>query len=202
MSGWKVSALSAPEAEAAARVLARAFRDNPLNRAVIRRRSARGRERSNRAGLRGQVPIAIEHGRVLAAHEPGGGLIGVLMATPPGAHPLPSPGGWQRLRSALGQGLGVAERWADAYRLLADHHPVVRHWYLDTLGVDPVRQGRGAGAALLRAFLASVEADGLPVFLETDRPENLRFYARVGFEVDDELTVLGTPVWLMTRPRS
>lgn len=200
MSDWRVEALPAVEAELGARLLARAFRDNPLNRAAIRRRSQRRRERSNVAGLRSQVPISIRHGRVLVARGSDGRSAGVLMATPPGAHPLPGPAGLARVQAAFGQGLRVAERWAEAYRILADHHPVIPHWYLDTLGVVPEEQGRGAGSALLGAFLSSVERGGTAAFLETDREENLGFYGRAGFAVEREVRVLGTPVWLMLRP--
>ena len=36
-------------------------------------------------------------------------------------------------------------------------------------------------------------------YLETDRPENVRFYRLFGFENGDEIAVLGVPNYLMWR---
>ena len=85
--------LRAGDAEAAVRLLARAFRDNPLNRAVIGA-GAEHRERVNAAGLRPQVPAILESGWALAARsapEASGALAGVLLATPPEGHALRTP---------------------------------------------------------------------------------------------------------------
>ncbi len=81
-------------------------------------------------------------------------------------------------------------------------HPVEPHWYLSLLGVDPSHQGHGVGLGLLEYWLAAVEGDHLPSYLETDREENVAFYQRVGFEVQLELTVLETHVWCMHRVAS
>ena len=37
-------------------------------------------------------------------------------------------------------------------------------------------------------------------YLETDRPENVAFYRRFGFEIRDEILVLGVRNYLMWRP--
>jgi GNAT superfamily N-acetyltransferase len=62
-------------------------------------------------------------------------------------------------------------------------HPRFAHWYLPWLGVRPERQGGGLGAALLREGLVRVDADGLPVYLETPNPRTIQFYERHGFAV-------------------
>jgi GNAT superfamily N-acetyltransferase len=193
-----VGSLERRELDAAADVLARAFRDNPLNRAVIRA-GERRRVRANRAGVAAYLPIALERARVLAARE-AGALAGVLVATPPWRWPIPGPGVAGLLRLLWGQGLGVARRWSEVSRELRERHPQGPFWYLATLGVDPARWGRGAGRALLAAFLAQVDADAAPAYLETDRLELERYYARLGFEVRDRITVYGVPVLLMERP--
>ena len=36
-------------------------------------------------------------------------------------------------------------------------------------------------------------------YLETDKPENVSFYQRFGFEVTEEAQVLGIPNWFMLR---
>jgi GNAT superfamily N-acetyltransferase len=189
--GMKVGALERRELDAAAGVLARAFRDNPLNRAVVRGGESR-RVRANRAGVAAYLPTALERARVLAARE-GGALSGVLVATPPWRWPMPGPSFAGLLRLLWGQGLGVAKRWSEVSRELREHHPQGPFWYLATLGVEPARWGRGAGRALLADFLA-------PAYLETDRLELERYYARLGFAVRERIAVYGVPVLLMERP--
>jgi ribosomal protein S18 acetylase RimI-like enzyme len=184
-----------PDAE---RVLARAFRDSPLNVAVIGPDPER-RLRANLHGARALLPIALAHGLVLAAREDGVPT-GVLVATPPFGWPLPAPSLGAHLRRILGQGLGVARRWGLAFDALARVHPREPHWYLATLGVDPLAQGRGVGTALLGRWLAGVDEDALPAWLETDKPANVGFYRRAGFEVARRVEVLGTTVWCMGRP--
>jgi ribosomal protein S18 acetylase RimI-like enzyme len=44
-----------------------------------------------------------------------------------------------------------------------------------------------------------MEAARDDAYLETDKPENVRFYERFGFEVVGEEEVLGVPNWFMLR---
>ena len=204
-----VTLLEAPELVSAADVLARAFRDNPLNKAVIRA-GARKRYRSNLAGMRGLVEVSFGRALLLGVCDEGvlseDGLArpstpaGVLIGAQPFGYPLPGPSLAGYLRSLWGQGPRVLGRWARVYRALEVAHPLEPHWYLAVLGVAPERQRSGNGAALLRAFVEKVDAGGEPSYLETDRHENIAFYAREGYEVKREVTVLDVPVWCMWRP--
>ena len=90
-------------------------------------------------------------------------------------------------------------RWGQIYRELESAHPIEPHWYLAVLGVAPEHQRRGNGASLLRAFLAQVDAEGKPSYLETDREENIAFYSQAGYRVVREVSVLDVPVWCMWR---
>jgi hypothetical protein len=194
----KVGPLDRSELDLAAGVLARAFRDNPLNRAVIRA-GEEHRVRANHAGVRAYLPLALELAHVAVARADAAPL-GVLVATPPWRWPLPAPGALGLLRLCLGQGFGVARRWGEVSRRLREHHPGQPHWYLATLGVEPAGWGRGAGRALLADLVSRVDADATPAYLETDRPELERFYASVGFAVREKVEVYGVPVLLMERP--
>lgn len=83
---------------------------------------------------------------------------------------------------------------------LERRHPSTPHLYLAVLGVDPGRQGSGVGSTLLRPGLELCDHDGIPAFLETARERNVAFYSRHGFRVTGELTLpKGPPVWLMWR---
>jgi ribosomal protein S18 acetylase RimI-like enzyme len=194
----RIGSLDRSELDLAADVLARAFRDNPLNRAVVGGSEAR-RVRANRAGVRAYLPLALERAHVAAARADEG-LLGVLVGTPPWRWPLPAPGPLGLLRLCLGQGFGVARRWAEVSRQLREHHPGQPHWYLATLGVEPACWGRGAGRGLLADLVARVDADATRAYLETDRPELEPFYASAGFAVQERVEVYGVPVLLMERP--
>jgi ribosomal protein S18 acetylase RimI-like enzyme len=179
-------------------VLARAFRDSPLNVAVIGS-DPRRRLRANLAGARALLPSALAHASVLAAHAEGA-LRGVLVATGPFGWPLPAPAPLVNLRRLVGQGLRVARRWALVFEALARVHPPEPHAYLATLAVDPDAWSRGLGSALLARWLEGVDRQGLAAYLETDRAGNVAFYRRAGFEVAQQAEVLGVAVWCMGRP--
>jgi len=179
-------------------VLARAFRDNPLNRAVIRAGDPSVRLRSNLHGMRSLLPAAAANGQILVARD-AGRVVGALIAVPPGAYPLPPPPPLQRIRCLLGQGFRVSARWGQAFVELDAHHPPEPSWYLGTLGVEPACQGRGVGTELLHAWILRVDEERGAAYLETDVQANVGFYARSGFSLAGETEVLGTPVWRMWR---
>ena len=197
-----IAPLADARSEAAIALLARAFRDNPLDRAVIGPGPER-RQRSIAFGMRSALRTARAGACTVLAAVPGGARdgipLGILLAVPPDGFPLPPPPLLGHLRSLVGQGLRVAARWGEVYRALEAVHPTHRHWYLSLLGVDPPHQGGGIGWALLSSWLESVDRAGMPSYLETDREENLAFYGRAGFAVQLELEVVGTRVWCLSR---
>jgi ribosomal protein S18 acetylase RimI-like enzyme len=180
-------------------VLARAFRDNPLNVAVIGTEDPGRRLRSNAAGARTLLSAVEGRGEAWCARS-GERVVGALVGMPPHAYPPPLPSLACRLRCLLGQGWRVARRWAQVFQALDALHPIEPHWYLGSLGVDPDHHGRGVGTALLRHWLARADDDGTGVYLETDLLENVGFYERMGFVVVQEAEILGIRVWCMHRP--
>jgi ribosomal protein S18 acetylase RimI-like enzyme len=194
-----IAELEAADRPRAVAVLARAFRDNPLNVAVIGAGDAERRLRCNLYGMQSLLPAAANHGSVLVARSQGR-VAGVLISAPPGSYPLPPPPLLPRIRCLLGQGWRVAARWGRVFEMLRAQHPIQPNWYLGTLGVDPACQGRGVGAALVEHWLERVDRESSAAYLETDVAANRRFYARVGFDPAGEIEVLGTPVWRMWRP--
>jgi len=147
------------------------------------------------------------HGEVWGAFADGRPR-GVAAWLPPGV-PIPTKG-----TRALGQArrsmpamLATRGRVRAAVRLLgqvAAAHPRYPHWYLGVLAVDPSYQGRGLGGALLDPVHERADSDAVPSYLETQKPENLAYYRRFGYEVVDELQVdRCPPIWTMERaPRS
>lgn len=73
-------------------------------------------------------------------------------------------------------------------------------WRLETLGVDPGRQGFGIASSLLRFALDEVaRRDGTIVMLDTSDARNVRLYERHGFRTISRRAVESGPsVWRMT----
>lgn len=143
----------------------------------------------------GEVWAAVEDGRML----------GAAVWLPPGAFP------WSARRKLRGSVfflpvLMYAPRSLNDFMHLGERaeevFPKEPHWYLEVLGVRPEVQGMGLGTRLLEPVLARADEDGLPCYLETAREENLRFYRRLGFELEGQVQLLaeGPPHWAMSRP--
>jgi ribosomal protein S18 acetylase RimI-like enzyme len=79
--------------------------------------------------------------------------------------------------------------------------PKVPHWYLATLGTDPVAQHHGVGSALLNKTLGRIDEEGMPTYLECSKERNVSFYSRFGFKVTKEMRAVdsGPLIWLMWR---
>jgi predicted N-acetyltransferase YhbS len=72
--------------------------------------------------------------------------------------------------------------------------------YLALLGVDPSAQGQGIGRKLLQPRLDDCDANGVSIYLETQKQENLAYYGRFGFSVRDTVSFDGCPtIWSMWR---
>jgi GNAT superfamily N-acetyltransferase len=178
-------------------VLSHAFRDAPLNMAVIRG-GPRRRLRTNRYGMRALLASARGGGTVWTARPEG--IAGALVGVAPCRFPLPPPPLGLQLGALWGQGFSTLRRWGDVYRSLLQIHPEEPHWYLSVIGVHPDQQGQGFGRALLDRFLEHVDREGMPAYLESDRADNLPFYQRAGFEVTLTTEAAGIPIWCMWRP--
>jgi len=92
--------------------------------------------------------------------------------------------------------VGRVARWMGVWR---SHDPEGRHWHLGPIAVDAHLQERGVGGRLMQVFCAQVDAARDDVYLETDKPINVRFYEHYGFEVVGEEEVLGVTNWFMHR---
>jgi ribosomal protein S18 acetylase RimI-like enzyme len=70
------------------------------------------------------------------------------------------------------------------------------HWYLQTLGVDPVYQGKGYGSLLMEYMLDKIDnSNPLPIFLETSTEINVKFYKKFEFKVVREEIIPDTDVY-------
>jgi GNAT superfamily N-acetyltransferase len=61
-------------------------------------------------------------------------------------------------------------------------------------------QRQGIGSLIMQEHCRRLDAASEVGYLETDKPENVRFYERLGFEVTGDEPVIGVPNWFMRRP--
>jgi ribosomal protein S18 acetylase RimI-like enzyme len=90
----------------------------------------------------------------------------------------------------------AAREKADAFAVFEEmtrYHPDEPHWYLPLIGVDPARQGRGYGSAMLRHALQRCDDERLPAYLESTNPRNMPLYERHGFEVIGAIKIGNCP---------
>jgi ribosomal protein S18 acetylase RimI-like enzyme len=74
--------------------------------------------------------------------------------------------------------------------------------HLLIMGVSQEFQGKGFGGILLRAVIEKAETERIPIYLETQKEENIDFYEKYGFSVKKKIILpepLNLPMWLMVR---
>lgn len=176
-------------------VLARAFRDNPMN-VEIHGPNLRRRIQANRAGLRSIVLDSAEliDSRVIALD---GRLVGGFLLAPPELPVLPTPHFLRQVGCFFQQGARAMDRWGAVTQRLGQERPLYPHWYLAVLGIEPAEQGKGLGGRLLDSIFETVNARPAPLYLECDQPSSVEFYLQRGFEVRSEQAVNGVQTWCL-----
>ncbi len=180
--GAEIVRLADSQIPAAAATLARAFHDDPLMVYAIP-------EPADRTRLLPDVYTRMIRFGVLAGevYVNPGAVEGVALWLPPnakwtrenieasGMSETPTVIGndaYQRYREVVGREWQARERDMTA--------PC---WYLFLLGVEPSRQRRGLGGALMRPILDRADTEKLACYLETENQRNVAFYQRQGFDV-------------------
>lgn len=189
--------------DAAAMVAARAFHHDPFFEYLDPKGVTRARALS--LFWRSEIASVGPGARVTGARTEDGRLVGVSVWLPPGQYPLPA---LSQVRQIAGAGRAMALRpkamiQGLRYLLAIENaHPKDTLWYLLLLVVDPSAQRSGIGALLQHDAMATADSEGLDCYLETQKPENLVYYRRFGYEVAEELRPVkdGPPLWTMRRP--
>jgi ribosomal protein S18 acetylase RimI-like enzyme len=196
LDALEIRDLGPDEIAEAVQVLARGMRDNPLHLAAYGDDPER-RVRSH-ALLMGALFKAFGSQEPIAAVRDGR-LAGVTGVAPMGTC---QPTASQRLRmlpAMVALGPRTAARvgsWLGAWGKRDPHEP---HVHLGPLAVDAHLQGQGIGSAIMAEHCRRLDGSGQIGYLETDKPENVRFYQRFSFEVVGEEAVIGVPNWFMRR---
>ncbi len=185
-----------------AAVLANAFQHDPIWSKVM----AEATSELKQAAFETPLRYYWKYGAVYAASDQLEGVITYI------AGELAEMTMWRLLRSgALWIGVGLRE----AVHLGRKMEPVFRpvqadrkqnmqggpYIYLPMLGVAAEHQGKGVGGRLLRALIAQCEQARLPLYLETETEDNVRWYTGHGFDVIKQISLPGInlPMWEMVR---
>jgi hypothetical protein len=177
----------------AARMLARAFVTNPLHIAAF----GAGDTVRNEAFFR--TALVAMKGPKYVAYS--GDILSGFIHWVQWSDCQPSASEKARLLPGMiaGLGLGAAwhvTRWLSAWSRVDPHEP---HLHLGPIGVDPCARRRRIGVQLMHLFCDELERQSLAGYLETDRPENVRFYKGFGFDVVSEQPVIGVRNFFMSR---
>ncbi|WP_216843557.1 GNAT family N-acetyltransferase [Phytoactinopolyspora alkaliphila] len=183
------------DVDAATRTLTRAFADNVFTRHVISGDHYLQRlEQFHRLFVEN---IGIPYGRVWITADGSAASVWTTPATADSGDVLAPIAG--RFGELAGD---RADVYIACEEEMARHRPAGPVWFLGSVGVDPARQGRGLGRAVIEPGLAAADAESVPAFLETSERVNVGIYERMGFEVtaEYELPAGGPVTWAMTRP--
>jgi GNAT superfamily N-acetyltransferase len=202
MTTYKVTPLQEHTLNDAVAVTSRAFWPDPLFGFFAR--SSVHEHRNMPKYVRAVISDAMRYGEVDAAVQ-NDRVVATASWLPVGASPRSQ---WREFRIAAQcvSALLAGRNRVTAMRLLREmdkRHPKEPHLYLALIGVDPASQGKGIGNTLIRPRLDECDATGIPVYLETQKPENLAYYERFGFTVRDAIIYKGCPtLWSMWREPS
>jgi ribosomal protein S18 acetylase RimI-like enzyme len=87
-----------------------------------------------------------------------------------------------------------------AMDFIEKRHPKEPHWYLQTIGTDPAKQGKGFGSLIMRHQLAIADAENAACYLESSKDTNVPIYQSFGFRVTGEIKLPDGPtIWPMWR---
>jgi GNAT superfamily N-acetyltransferase len=199
MSGSKIFRVGKAGCDAAARVLSRAFTDDPGMAHFL------PDDERRRDGLvplfRFLVKLGMLCGEVYAPSPDIEGVT-VWFRSPDLGHGFLKAmrAGYPRVVREWDKPARRRLRSFDA-QVMEKHraHMTADHYYLSLLAVDPPHQRMGFGAFLLEALLTRADAERVPCYLETFSEVDVSIYEKFGFQVAEKCRVDGVSVWLMVR---
>jgi len=187
--------------EPAAGILVRAFRDYPLLQDSFS--DELQRRRVAPYFFRFSLYYGIKYGETYATTP---NLEGVAVWIPSENFSVTF---WRAVRSVpLSVILGFGREGGGRMKYLGEYINVMhkrlapfKHWFLQTIGVDPEFQGKGYAGKLLRPMLSRIDEEGLACYLETLDERNVLLYEHFGFRVVEKATIPKTSLtsWAMLR---
>jgi len=194
-SGATVREATAADKSAVTAMLARAFWDDPLTSHLLADVSTRGTKLPRMFGL--LMKLALPHHSCFVTS----GNEAATLWRPPNKWHMHV---WDYVVNApelLGvfgaNALGVIATMDEVEK----NHPKIPHWYLQVIGTDPAKQGKGYGGVILREQLKVADAARMPCYLKSSKDTNIPIYQSFGFKVTGEIKVPkgGPTLWPMWR---
>jgi ribosomal protein S18 acetylase RimI-like enzyme len=189
-------AANSDDADAVASTMARAFHDDPLVSFLLRDEKARA------ANLPRLFKLLFKLGLPYGACDVTSGIEAVALWRPPGHWHLSV---WDYVRNGPAM-LGIFGGISGALHVMTvldaieARHPKEPHWYLQAIGTDTAKQGKGYGGVVIRRHLALADAQRSACYLESSKEQNIPIYQSFGFELTGEIKLQGGPtVWPMWR---
>jgi GNAT superfamily N-acetyltransferase len=177
------------DADPLSQTLGRAFLDDPLLCFLLRDEATR------EAKLPRLFKLLFKLGLPHGACDVTEGFEAAALWRPPGEWEIPF---WQYIVNGgefLGLfGVGGALHVLKAMDFIEKQHPHEPHWYLQAIGTDPAKQGKGFGGVAIRRQLALADAAGMPAYLESSKDSNIPIYSSFGFEQRGEIRLPDGPV--------
>jgi len=192
--------LKKSQVKPASEVFARAFQDDPFFVCLLPDTSQRKKVLPYIFEL--GIRYGVSYGEVYATSS---SLEGVAVWFPP---EITSMSLWGMIRCGglplipkIGRAMGRLQRFNEYTNLMRRRHAPLRHWFLQTIGVDPAFQGKGYAGALLEAMLVRIDKEHLPCYLDTQNGRNVPIYQHHGFKIVEQVVIPGTEVshWAMLR---
>jgi len=184
----------------AAQVLANAFMDEPVSQRVYRGLTAAQHLKNLKADFSGELAICVRRGEPLELRQ-NGSILAAAAIYPPGAYPLRWYDNLRSLVSAIaGHSRYDLRAWLRWLEAVGELHPKMPHYYFEFMGVEPAFQGQGYGSRLMAEAVRRADAAGVGCYLETATPRNVILYERFGFQIRDQIEVIGLTTWCMWRP--
>lgn len=186
------------DVRALAKVLARAFYDDPVMRYMQPDDSARARALPPMFAALTRHHFMSRGGSDVAA---GGGVIGAAtLWDPPGQRKSSRWEGLRMMPTLAWHFRSRAEQTQALGRAMEEAHPEEPHWYLMVIGSDPAVRGKGFGQALMRSRLDRCDGERAPAYLEASKEELIPYYNRFGFDLIGQIQIPDGPkMWPMWR---
>lgn len=195
----RLQRLELPQERAVAALLVRAFADDPLVRVLCDADPTRRLLQTTWSFRMSVRAHCLSPQPAWVLNDGRGAPAGVILVSRPSMSLNGRPDILFSLRALPYIGWRTIQRGLRAGALLAQHAPRGPFTYIRTLGIDPRLQRQGLGSQLLRQALQSAPPQW-PVYLETARERNLRFYERHGLQCVGKFEYLGITIWRMLRP--
>jgi ribosomal protein S18 acetylase RimI-like enzyme len=189
------------DADAIADTLAKAFLDDPLICFLLKDEASRPEKMPKLFKLLFKLGLPHDACDVTTGYE------AAALWRPPSAWHIPI---WQYFTNGaafmdvftLGGGLQVM----GVMDMIEKRHPHEPHYYLQAIGTDPAKQGKGYGGVVIRRHIAVADAAAMPCYLESSKETNIPIYKSFGFEVTGEIALPNGPtiwpMWRNARPRT